>query len=125
MFAYVDTAAAMPRGFSNPATAEKISKRLVLLRKVLGHTQESLADRLEIGRSQLANYEASDPERVITVSVALSLCQISGASLDWIYTGNEFYLSSELKENLRVQEKLLIEKAKQRQRRRPRDAARR
>ncbi len=120
MLAFLENTGVMPRGFSNPAAVEKISKRLILLRKVLRHTQESIADRLEIGRSQWANYEGADPERVITLSVAIDLCQLSGATLDWIYRGNEFYLPPDLKEELRVQERLLIERGKARtMRRRP------
>lgn len=118
MFAFFENTGVMPRGFSNPASAEKISKRLVLLRKALRHTQESLADRLEIGRSQLSNYEAGEPDRVITIGVAIDLCQLSGATLDWIYRGSEFYLPPDLKEELRVQERLLAER--EGRRRRPR-----
>jgi transcriptional regulator with XRE-family HTH domain len=117
MLVFVENSGVMPRGFSNPASAEKISKRLVLLRKALRHTQESLAERLEIGRSQLSNYESGEPERIITLGVAIDLCQLSGATLDWIYRGTEFYLPPDLKEELRVQERLLAERDKRRPKR--------
>lgn len=118
MLVIVENTGVMPRGFSNPAAAEKISKRLILLRKALRHTQESLAERLDITRSQLANYELGDPVRMITLPVALDLCAISGVSLDWLYRGSEFYLPPDLKEEIMVQERLLAEKEKTRKKRR-------
>ena len=106
MYASVQEFAPMPRGFTNPASAEKISKRLILLRKALDHTQESLADALEIGRSQLSNYESGQPDRIITIPVALSLCAITGVSLDWIYRGNEQSVPTELGDKLRAQARI-------------------
>jgi transcriptional regulator with XRE-family HTH domain len=118
MYEFLQQSPVMPRGFSNPASAEKISKRLIQLRKALGHTQESLAEALDVGRSQLANYESGEPERIITLPVALTLCAVTGISLDWIYRGSEQSVAPELADRLRAQARIEGDKARVRTRRR-------
>lgn len=105
MFAYMEHSPAMPRGNPiNPASSEEVARRLVLLRRALGHTQAFLAGLLDCAPQAWANYEAGD--RRISVDMALKLCAITGVSLDWVYRGNMAMLPTELAEKIQVEMRL-------------------
>lgn len=66
------------------ATRKRILRgdRLRQIREVRGLTQEELADRLEIGQSQLARYEAgkADP----SLEVVARFARVLDVSTDWL-----------------------------------------
>lgn len=59
-----------------------LKDRLVELRKDLGLSQEEVADKLNIGRSTYANYEAGRTEP--NISILKDLSKIYNVSIDYI-----------------------------------------
>ena len=63
-----------------------MKERLKELRKELSLNQEEFANKLKIGRSTIANYEAGTREPV--ASVLSLICQTWNVNEDWLRTGS-------------------------------------
>ncbi|WP_427167907.1 LexA family protein [Citrobacter koseri] len=61
-------------------------KRVAIARTSLGMTQENLANKVGIGRRQIASYEGGDskPRKGVLLNLAAAL----GTSVEWLATGN-------------------------------------
>lgn len=60
------------------------SKRLKELREKKGLSQEQLADRLNIPRSSMTNYESGDDERIPRPKRLESIAEFFGVSVDYL-----------------------------------------
>lgn len=105
MFAYVTAyGPAMARLSPNPSAPDAVAHRLLLLRRALGHTQAFMAGLLGSAPQAWANYESGG--RLISISLAMKLCAVTGVSLDWIYRGNMAMLPAELAEKIQIEMRL-------------------
>lgn len=101
MYAYLDTAAPMPRESANPYALGEIAKRLKLLRDALGNTQATMASLAGATPAAWGNYESGI--RRIRIDEALRLCSTVGVTLDWIYRGNVAQLPGDLIERIQLE----------------------
>lgn len=66
-------------------TNEGLAKKLLILRKKSGLTQEEVAAHLNVNRSTYAYYETADTAP--SYNTLLSLCEFYGVSTDWFIMG--------------------------------------
>jgi len=102
MYAYVEPWPGMAKSAApDPTSLGEIAKRLILLRKSLGNTQQTMADLIGTSPQAWGNYESGI--RRIRVDEGLRLCSALGVTLDWIYRGNMSQLPIELGEKLQLE----------------------
>ena len=83
---------------------ETVGKRLQQLRHALGHRQTTIAYNTGISPPSWNKYERG--AEVISVYHALEVARVTGATLDWIYSGRESDLSPQLARLLKASHRL-------------------
>lgn len=103
MFGYLAHSAVMARGRPDPSSVEEIAARLRLIRTALGKTQAFMSQMIGSATDGQAwgNYETG--ERRISLDHALTLCQRTGLTLDFIYRGNMVSLPEDLGQKIQTQ----------------------
>jgi len=84
----------------DPAAIPEIARRLRLLRKAVADNITQLSIQTGITRSAWSNYENGLSR--IGVDAAMKL-RIYGATLDWIYFGDEEFLRAGLRERIKAE----------------------
>lgn len=69
------------------ANLKEIGKRIQNRRKLLGLTQEQLADEMNVSVQMVSNLERGN--KAIRIDNLLRLCQLLNVSTDYILTGKE------------------------------------
>ena len=69
------------------ANLKEIGKRIQNRRKLLGFTQEQLADEMNVSIQMVSNLERGN--KAIRIDNLLRLCQLLNVSTDYILTGKE------------------------------------
>ena len=75
---------------------QDIGKRIQLRRKVLGYTQEQMAEMMNVSVQMVSNLERGN--KAIRIDNLLSVSRILQVSTDYILTGLEFSAKSAAKE---------------------------
>lgn len=76
-----------------------VADRLKATREATGLSAAELCKRLDIKANRWSQYE--NGERLVTLPVAVALCDEFGLSLDWIYRGNPSQLPHDLRLKIR------------------------
>lgn len=113
MFAYVESSPPMARGtIVNPYSIEEISKRLTLLRKALGNTQETMGRLAGVSGNAWGNYEKG--LRRIELDNVFQLETAIGVPQEWVYRGIMARMPLDLAQKIGLAEREMEREARKR-----------